>query len=534
MPRRALWLALLLLSVCSLYAVDLGRAPIYLHDAEVQFALHARSIATTAHDTNGRLLPLYFQMPSIGENVWFQPVIVYWMAAFLGILPATEWTVRLPTVVVGVLDVVLVFLIAQRLFRSTRWAVLAAGLLASTPSHVIHSRMAMDYLYPVPFMLAWLLCLLIFLERRKTWLLFLSTSALGLGIYSYIASVIMMPAYLLMTWAMLYAASSLSRRHLAVSLAGFAWPMTLLVVWLPFHPEVVTATTSRYQIGQEAARPRVPAHESMAEMLERTKRIVRFSEVTGRVSLYWDFFDPAYLFLSGGYTNVINSIRHVGVFLAPLIVFVPVGLVRLAIAREGAVGRLILLGFLSAPLAACLVVPEPYAIDRELAVLPFGVLVAAFGVKDMIERGRAWHTAAVSLLAVLPFHFAFFCVEYFGAYRAQSAFWFEFNRRGAIEEILARDVREHPPAVYVSRVLTPYLDSYWQFYLIKYGRQDLLGRTRYIDANTLDVSTVPRGSLLLTSTQDTFLEKVIANGELTTVALIPEPADPPAFAILRR
>jgi hypothetical protein len=49
-----------------LYAVRLGDAPIYLHDAEVQFALHAASIAQTAHDANGRFLPLYFQMPDIG------------------------------------------------------------------------------------------------------------------------------------------------------------------------------------------------------------------------------------------------------------------------------------------------------------------------------------------------------------------------------------------------------------------------------------------------------------------------------------
>src|SRR5262250_985195 len=103
MPRRALWSGLLLVAACALYAIDLGRAPIYLHDAEVLFALHAHSIIRTAHDTNGRLLPLYFQMPSIGENVWFHPVIVYWMAPFLGILPMTEWALRLPSVFVGLL-----------------------------------------------------------------------------------------------------------------------------------------------------------------------------------------------------------------------------------------------------------------------------------------------------------------------------------------------------------------------------------------------------------------------------------------------
>ena len=149
-----------------LYTANLGHAPIYLHEAEVLFALHAHSIATTLHDTNGRLLPLYFQMPEIGENVWFHPMVVYAMAPWLKVLPLSETAIRLPSVLVGLTDVVLIYFIAARIFRSERWGLLAAALLALTPSHFIHSRMAMDYLYPVPFVLAWLLCLLAFLEQR--------------------------------------------------------------------------------------------------------------------------------------------------------------------------------------------------------------------------------------------------------------------------------------------------------------------------------------------------------------------------------
>jgi hypothetical protein len=203
-------------------------------------------------------------------------------------------------------------------------------------------------------------------------------------------------------------------------------------------------------------------------------------------------------------------------------------------AGRSPVDRLVALGFLTAPLAACLVVPEPYAVDRELAVLPFGVLAATAGVKQMIERGGRWRTAAWWLIAFVPIHFALFCGEYFGGYRLQSAYWFEFNRRGAIEEILRHDAQEHVPAVYLSTARTPYLEAYWRLYLIKYGRRDLLNRTRYIDTVTPDIGRIPAGSLLLASRQDYFFEKPIAYGELQTVALIPEPGDPPAFAVLRR
>ena len=534
MTRKALWSGLLLVAACALYTIDLGRAPIYLHDAEVLFALHAHSIVTTAHDTNGRLLPLYFQMPSIGENVWFHPVIVYWMAPFLGVLPMAEWAVRLPSVFVGLLDLTLISLIGRRLFHSSSWGLTSAALLALTPAHFMHSRMAMDYLYPVPFVLAWLLCLMLFLERRRTWLLFLSTSFLGIGFYSYIASVIMMPVYLGMTWAVVYATSSRPGRLSGICLAGFVWPLTLLVLWLSLHPAVVAATLSRYQLGEVAAALRPGAHESMSELLERTKRAVPFSSLTGRVSLYWYFFDPAYLFLTGGYANVVNSTQHVGVFLAPLLVFVPIGLVRLATRRGAPIDALIVCGFLSAPLAACLVVPEPYAVDRELGILPFGALAATVGVKYLLERGRAWKIVAWCLLAIVPIHFGLFCREYFGAYRTQSAFWFEFNRRGAIEEILARDAEARAPAIFLSTRRIPYLPAYWQLYLIKHHREDLLARTRYFDAEALDVMQVPQGSLVLASRDDKALDPLIASGRLTIVRLIEEPGDPPAFAILRR
>ena len=358
MPRKTLWLALSLVAAFALYAVNLGRAPIYLHEAEVLFALHAHSIATTLHDTNGRLLPLYFQMPSIGENVWFHPAIVYAMVPFLKVLPVTEAAIRLPSVFLGLTDLVLIYLIAKRLFQSERWALVAVVFLGLTPAHFIHSRMAMDYLYPIPFVLAWLLCLMIYIEHRRPWMLFVATSFLGIGFFSYIASVILMPIYVLMTWLALYQSLRGSTRTYVVAAAGFAWPLVILAIWVWFHPIVLGQTLSRYQIGEPGTAAGISRNVPMVVLLEQIRRTVRFSELTGRVSLYWYFFDPAYLFLSGGYANVVNSTRHVGVFLAPLIVFLPLGLVQLATARRSPINLLVLIGFLTAPIAACLVVPE--------------------------------------------------------------------------------------------------------------------------------------------------------------------------------
>jgi 4-amino-4-deoxy-L-arabinose transferase-like glycosyltransferase len=531
MIRKLAPLALLAAGVLILYTANLGHAPIYLHEAEVLFALHAQSMATTLHDTNGRLLPLYFQMPQIGENVWFHPMIVYAMMPFLKALPLSEAAIRLPSVFVGLVDVLLLYFIAARIFQSERWALVAACLLALTPSHFIHSRIAMDYLYPVPFVLAWLLCLLIFLERREMWLLFVATSCLGVGIYSYIASVVMMPLYLLMTVAVIWTAFDRPVRPTLFAIAGFMWPLCLMI-WIAYHPQFLGQTVSRYGVGDQAAAARSTG-TSIGAVLEELRRVTRFSGITGRISLYWYFFDPSYLFLTGGYANVVNSTRHVGVFPLSFLVLVPVG-VAATMARRRAVDALVVLGFASAPLAACLVVPEPYAIDRELALLPFGVLIATAGARWLASRGRPWRAMAVALLAVVPAHFAFFAVDYYRDYPPRAAFWFNWNRRGAIEELLARERQQRPPAIYLSTHHISYVDAYWRLYLIKYGRQDLLRHTIYFDSDGFDVESIPSGSLLLVGPDDVALAPSIDAGRLRTLTIIPELADPPFFSILVR
>src|SRR6267142_38374 len=153
---RALVLAAVVIAAAVLYTVHLDRVPSFLSSDETAFALQAHAIATTAHDENGRLLPLYFQMM---QNVWFHPALVYCMAPVLAVVRPTPWAVRLPTVILALSNILLVFVVARRLGASQAAAIGASVLLALTPAHVLHGRLACDYLVPVPCVLAWLILL---------------------------------------------------------------------------------------------------------------------------------------------------------------------------------------------------------------------------------------------------------------------------------------------------------------------------------------------------------------------------------------
>jgi 4-amino-4-deoxy-L-arabinose transferase-like glycosyltransferase len=518
-PRSAAALGLLIASVVALYSIGLDQVPPYLHDAEVQFALHARAIASTAHDTNGRFLPVYFQMPAIGENVWFHPVIVYMTAAVLTLVPLSEASVRFATVLVAVLNIGLLYLVVRRMRRRADVALLAAFMLALTPAHFIHARLAMDYLHPVPFILGWLLCVLRFEAERRMTDLYLAAVILGLGVYSYIASVALMPLYLVMTLIYAWHADVPWRRLLTVA-AAFGAVLLPAMAWLATHPTVASDTFSRYSTGSSF----------LGSIASRLADGMRWARVQEWLAVYWDFFDPAYLFFAGG-ANYMNSTRTAGVFLIPFAVLLVVGLHDAAVKRRTAFSTLLVAGLLTAPLPAT-AVGERYAIDRHLGTLPFAVLLAVCGWTALYTSRRlVVRLAALTLLLLMPLQFASFYRDYLGDYRVRAAGAFEFNIRGAAEALIA-----HAPAhprFFLSRKI-PYARHYWRFYTAKAGVEWFDEQTSVIDADTFDVAHAPQGSLFMAHVDDLTLAELARRGALRLVRRVPELEREPLFVVYQR
>ena len=467
-----------------MYAPYLGSAPVYLGQDEVFFGVTAHSIASTARDINGRFLPLYFQWPGRVPAVWFQPIPVYVMALFLKVLPLSEWSIRLPTLLFGIADIVLIYFVAARIFKRERSAVIASVLLALTPAHLIHSRLAMDFLYPLAFVLSWLLCLLTFLERRRLTTLFAATTCLGLGFYSYIASVALMPIYFLITCLTVWKMERQPRRPLLVAIAGFCWPLTAAVAWLFSHSAAVVDTAQRY--GLEGALP---------GQAQGATALTVAAAITERLSLYWRYFDPAYLFVAGG-GYAVNTTHRVGVFLLPVAVYLVIGLSTIVNMRRTWVNVLLVLGLVTAPLAACLVA-EAYAIQRQLVVLPFAILIATCGFESLWARRQTTsRRVAWCLIVVMLVQFSAFYADYFTRYQPRSAFAFGGNIRGGLEEIVDRERPGDIRPVYLSTDVA-FVDLYWRFYLTKYRREELLKQTVYFDPRGFDLHAIPDRSLVL-------------------------------------
>ena len=159
---------------------------------------------------------------------------------------------------------------------------MAAALLALTPAHVIHSRMAADYLFPLPFMLGWLACLLRYRETSRERDLSWSTICLGVGLYSYAASPIVMPIYLLLTFVVL-AMDRRPPRAYVIAAAGVIVPAALALPWLFLHPSMLAEALERYELNTGGG---VTALQSLRSSFSMQR-------VGDQMALYWVFFTRA-------------------------------------------------------------------------------------------------------------------------------------------------------------------------------------------------------------------------------------------------
>ena len=467
-PITVLCVALLVVAGAWLYATRLGEVPAYLMHDEAQGALQAQSIAATGRDLTGRLLPLYFTEPEFPPGR--DPVLIYFTALLLKVVPFNEAGVRTSAALLAILNVVLTLLVARRLFQSTAMGLVAAALLLLTPIHFIRGRMLLSPLFTIPFILIWVWTLWRFTVRPTTARLAACAVVLGLGTYSYLAAVVMMPVYLLITLAIGY--RRLGLMPAIKSGAAFVATLVPMLAWYVTHPERNAEIVSAYQLDQSASSP------------------------LGRwVRLYWGFFDPSFLFVSGD-ASAINSTREAGFFPMAFAVLIPIGLYTLIRSRQP-VQLAIALGLLSAPLVS--IISGAIEMNRVMFAIPFGVLAASYGVHALLgNRSLIAKGAAAALLASVAWQFAGFYSGYMGEYRTASAKWFAGNAREAVRAAMKHAAGTASP-VYVSGEIE-WVHRTWRFYAIADGRTDMIGRMVY--ANEPPATAAPGSVFLVPSASD--------------------------------
>jgi len=339
-----------------------------------------------------------------------------------------------------------------------------------------------------------------------------------------------MPVYLALTWITIALAGRRSLGPYGVALAGFVVPAAPLVAWFLAHPAQYSGHVAMYNLYDAAS----------LTPLEGLKRLLGRASLTTRWDVYYGYFNPSFLFFAGD-PSLINSTRYAGVFLLPVAVLLPAGVYHLVRSQSRAVSTLLLAGFLSSPLAGVLV-GEQHRVNRALVMLPFAILLAACGVEYLLAaRTAVWRIVAVCLLCAVPVQFLGFYRDYLTGYRTRSAYWFEGNIRGAIEEVIARDTGSSSGGakasaarkVYLSTTV-PWVGWYWRLSLIEHAREDLLKRTVYFDPKQVDPLSVRERMLVLADVHDIPEATLRSSGSVGRLTLIAGPNQDVEFAVFER
>jgi len=515
-PLVRLALGTVLLAATLLYLKDLGQAPVYLGWDEARTAVQGYSLATTGRDMDGHTTPLFFHItdpliPNHSSVTWWQPLLFYMTAAVLYVAPLSQWSVRLPNVLLAMLNAWLIYAVARRLFANPWYSILAGILIVLTPAHFFFARLAQDYFLSQTFALLWLLCVLRDVHTDTPWLRVATGLVLGVGLYTHISSWIVMPFYLAVTHVVLWFARRSLRAHVALSL-GFAAALLPLAAWLWYHPSLPRDMFVNYAV---VTRP----------------------QIGDRVTLYWDYFNPSYLFFAGG-ADPMWSTRRAGVFMLALAVLLPCGLWNICRRTPSMPRVLLAMGFFFAPVPIVAALPEApaYAVARDLLVVPFGVLISVAGVELLFDQPK-WIPRAVAalLLVSIPVQFVAFTRDYFNDYQLRSAFRHDYlNVRGVVEYVIASDVAARVPRVCLSDDLTAGKVVQWKFHLLTHHRPDLWTRTNYFSIAAFDSNGVPPGSLLVLSPNHPHLGELVGPDRCTVIHLVRDVTDTPSAAILRR
>ena len=241
---------------------------------------------------------------------------------------------------------------------------MAAAILASTPLIWRQYQDAPSSLYVLPVIAAWLAAVAYFQATGSPVALPAAGALLGVGVYTSASAAVMMTVYLLLSVAAVPELRRPPFTGLALFVGAFAATAAPFGLSMILHPDRfrdIVNTAHLYDANR-------------FNLLQGIREMASWLGLTVRSEVYWDYFNPAFLFLSRA------------VLLWPLAVLLPVGLYHVVDGQTTPVARLAVGGFLAAPFAASLSAAPPVP-GRILCMTPFAAILAAYGLQRLVSIG---------------------------------------------------------------------------------------------------------------------------------------------------
>lgn len=212
-------IAILLFSFIFLLAAflrlnQLGSIPNGFYQDESAIGYNAYSILHTGKDEWGRAWPLYFE--SFGD--YKLPVYIYATIPSIVLFGMTEFAVRLPSAIFGILTIAVIFFLTKKLTKQTTLALFTMGFVAINPWSIHYNRATFEVSICLFLFTLGTLLLLHAFDSKKRGLFLLGTLCFILSLYAYNLTRLLSPLlYILVLGYGWYLKKSLPKKEVIFS-----------------------------------------------------------------------------------------------------------------------------------------------------------------------------------------------------------------------------------------------------------------------------------------------------------------------------
>lgn len=452
--KLALLIIVILSAVLRLYKLD--TIPPALSWDEVAVGYNAYTIANWGRDEWGRFFPLTFKSFEDDKH----PVHIYLTAMSVRLLGLSDFSTRFPAALFGVLNVVVIFFLANKIFGSSMISLLAAFFLAISPYNIQFSRFNHEANFVLFF---FMLGLLLFLKGIRDQGAFLPWGffSLGISLLSYHSAKVVVPPLILILTIFFWKDLLKIKKYFVVAFLFLSVIFLLMIC-------------DRSLLGGARMQQTSLRHDRIisTQLYKKTG-----NELSGMIevifSQYLWHFDPQYLFVSGS-SNSKFSIQTVGQFYKSDALFLTIGFIGLvwSIFFKSKLRKkisILLIWALLSPLPSSMAEEAPHA-ARASFQMGSWILISAYGFYLLVRLFRVkiiQIAVFISGLTVIFWLFKIYLIDFYTDYsRKHSSNW-QYGMRQIVEfvkaypeynQVFVTDIRSQPYIFFLYYLKTPLPD----------------------------------------------------------------------------
>jgi 4-amino-4-deoxy-L-arabinose transferase-like glycosyltransferase len=348
--KNFIFLLIITLFAFGIRLYKINNYPTLLWD-EAALGYNAYSISQTLKDEYGQFMPLIFK--SFGD---YKPgFYVYLAVPFVTIFGLNEISVRLPSIILGALSPILLFLLIIEISpKSKKIAYIAALVCAFNPYNIHFSRGAWETNVLTFELILASYFFYKYINRQQSKYLFFSALIFGLSLFTYQAGKMISLFLIIILFVLNF--KSLQFKKLLFSFIIPLGIMALPVAYGLFF----NSNANRLQVVSLFSYPRSPAEtETIINETNRLDYQLFHNQplffIRNFLSRYFNHFSSRFLAFEGDWQNPRHSAPYIGVILYPSLIFLVIGLIfGLSRSQIAPINLFFLLWLLVAPIPSAL------------------------------------------------------------------------------------------------------------------------------------------------------------------------------------